>query len=716
MRVLQVVPELNLGGVEKGTLELAKFLALNGHLPVVISNGGELERELREFGIKHYKLPVHRKSPFSLLLLPKILAILRKEQIDILHARSRVPALLSYLAFRYYLRDQQIGRFLNFVPSFITTAHGYYRQHLFSRIMAKGKLVICPSRVIAKHMVEDFGVGIEKIRIVPRGVELNQYEFILPSQRDWKHPVIAIIARISPLKGHPEFIRAFREILKIKPFAKAWIIGGPSKGKQDYLYELQLLVKRFGLENTIEFLGPRYDIPSLLKKINILVQPSRVPEAFGRVIIEAQASGVLVVATNLGGYREIIEDKVTGMLFPPRDEKKLVQILTRLVKDPKSSDTLALAARRKVEKLYQLDKVNAQILDVYFEAGKKINILILKLGALGDAILCIPSLRAVRKKFPQANICLLTSSKVAKVFKACPYIDKLIIYPEGPYKYLSLLRCLKKIKKLDSELSLDLQNNKISRLLSYLAGVPQRYGFLNGKLSFLLNKGEKLPESLLSAVDQQLVLLSKLGIRNVDKRLELWLEEEELARAQSYLDAHWLSKKQILVGINLGASKKWLSKKWSLKKVIQLIDELGYHNIRCLLTGTRDEKWEAMKIVASCKNKPIDAVASTDIPLLIALIKKCAVYITSDSAPLHIAAAVSTPVIALFGPTDPRRHLPPGEEVHFIFSRKDCSPCYKPECRKDETCMDAISVLEVKDKILEILKEKVEGLNIKQSF
>ena len=182
MRVLQILPALNLGGVEKGTVELAKHLALNGDYPIVLSSGGKMERELQEFGIKHYKLPVDKKSLFTLLLVPKILKILKKEQIDILHARSRVPAIVGYLAFRRYIKDVSIIKFLSSVPSFVTTAHGYYSKHIFSTIMARGKVIICPSRVIAKHMVGDFGVSLDKIRIIPRGVNVSEYGFILPSR------------------------------------------------------------------------------------------------------------------------------------------------------------------------------------------------------------------------------------------------------------------------------------------------------------------------------------------------------------------------------------------------------------------------------------------------------------------------------------------------------------------------------------------------------
>jgi len=716
MRILQILPELNLGGVEKGTVELAKYLALQGHYPIVISNGGKLERDLQEFGVKHYKLPVQRKSLSSILLVPRILKILKKEQIDILHARSRVPAILGYLAFCRYVKDINIAKFLQFSPSFITTAHGYYSRHIFSRIMARGKFVICPSKVIAKYMTEDFKVPLDRIQIIPRGVNLSEYEFILPSEKDWKHPVIAIIARLSPIKGHPEFIKAFRALLRVKPFSRAWIIGSPSPGKEEYLRELEILVKRYGLENTVDFMGTRYDIPDLLKKINILVQPSRIPESFGRVLIEAQAAGVPVVATALGGYTEIIENNSTGFLVPPQDGKYLAQTLIKAVKNIPFCDDVALRARDRVRTLYSLDEVNKHIVEVYKKAGLKLSVLIIKFGALGDAVLSIPGIRAVRAKFPGARIFLLTSSAAVAVFKKCPYIDKLLIYPDFNLKYRGLISCVKSVGKIAPEISIDLQNNKLSRLVAYLAGVYQRFGFMNGKLAVLLNRKQKLPHTVLGPVEHQMVLLSKLGIRDVDKRLELWIEEEQRERVKNFLQGHWVSRKQPLVGINIGSSGRWNSKRWPLKKITALIEELGAYNIRCLITGTKEDEESAVRIMKQCRNKPINAVGKTDVALLIALIEKCDLFFTSDSAPLHIAAAVKTPVLAIFGPTAPKRHLPPGKDIHFIWKEMDCTPCYKTECTKASSCIDSVLVDEVRDKILKILGDKFEGFNFKQSF
>ena len=172
MNILQILPELNVGGVETGTLDLAKFLVELGDKAVVVSGGGELVRELESFGATHYQLPVHKKSLFTMArMVPKLVEIIQKEQIDIVHARSRVPAWIAYFACRQTAKV------------FITTCHGYYKQHPFSYVMGWSKRVIALSNVIARHMIDDFGVPHERLRLIPRSVDLEKFKFASPDKK-----------------------------------------------------------------------------------------------------------------------------------------------------------------------------------------------------------------------------------------------------------------------------------------------------------------------------------------------------------------------------------------------------------------------------------------------------------------------------------------------------------------------------------------------------
>ena len=176
MRILQILPELNVGGVETGTVDLAKYLLAQGHYPVVVSNGGLLVAELDKAGIKHFVLSAHKKSLWTVLKSVKALRkIILDEKIDIVHARSRVPAWIAYFACRR-------------TPAcWITTCHGYYASHLFSRVMGWPKLVIVPSEVIGRHMIEDFRVAPDNIRRIPRSVDINKFNVVREENQGGPH-------------------------------------------------------------------------------------------------------------------------------------------------------------------------------------------------------------------------------------------------------------------------------------------------------------------------------------------------------------------------------------------------------------------------------------------------------------------------------------------------------------------------------------------------
>ena len=214
MKVLQILPSLNVGGVERGVIDLVRAMKRRGEESVVISSGGELVAELQKSGIPHYTLPVHKKSLFSLFLISKITEIIRRERIDLVHARSRVPGWLAWFAAR------SAG-----VP-FVTTCHGYYSVHFLSRVMGWGKRVIAISNAIGRHMIDDFGVAPERIRLVHRGTDLSQFQFQTGSVRTEKKPFRIInVGRFSPIKGQVEFLKAIHVLRHRLPPIEVWLVG-----------------------------------------------------------------------------------------------------------------------------------------------------------------------------------------------------------------------------------------------------------------------------------------------------------------------------------------------------------------------------------------------------------------------------------------------------------------------------------------------------------
>ena len=416
MKILQILPELKVGGVERGTVDFAKYLIAHGHEAIVISNGGGMVAELNDAGVKHCKLPVHRKSIITMIQMVKaVRKIIQDEKVQIVHARSRIPAWIAYFACR------------KTEASLITTCHGYYGHHWMSQVMGWSKLVIVPSQSIGRLMIDQFKVQPENIRCIPRSVDVSKFkpkdEITGPSSQC----VIAIVGRLTPLKGHAYFLRAMAQVVRSIPYAKIWIIGDVPVHKEFYRQELEILAKRLGLESHVQFWGSRSDVQELLRGVDVLVLSSIVPEAFGRVILEAQAVGLPVVATRVGGVVDIIDDEKTGLLVAPKDVEAMAKAVIRLHRDTALVKRFVTQAREKLKNQFTLEHMASQTIKVYEELLRLTKILVIKISSVGDVVLATPSLRAIRQKFPKAKIYCLVGQDSRQILQHCPYLDGLIV-------------------------------------------------------------------------------------------------------------------------------------------------------------------------------------------------------------------------------------------------------------------------------------------------
>jgi glycosyltransferase involved in cell wall biosynthesis len=458
MNILQILPELNVGGVETGTLDLSKYLIQQGHKSVVVSAGGNLVAELEKTGTIHYALPVNKKNFFVMYRMAKKLAqIIEKEKIDIVHARSRVPAWVAFFACRQTS------------AVFVTTCHGYYSKHFFSRVMGWGKIVIAISEVIGQHMVQDFGVPSHHVRIIARSVDTSRFNVPRPPKDPRDPLIVTMVGRITPLKGHPYFLRAMAQVIRTVPNVKVQVIGDATEKRSGYKEELMLLTKRLGIADQVEFMGNRRDIPQLLAKSDCLVLSTITQEAFGRVILEAQAAGAPVVATKVGGVSEIIDHEKTGLLVAPKDVNDMAQAIIRVLQDPALAANFVVEARKKIENRYTLKHMAEATLKVYHEATTAINILVIKLTAIGDVVLITGTLKALRLKFPDAQIHVLTSTDASPIIQRCPYINSVITFDVSKKDLGSIWKVGEMLRKYAFDKVIDLQNNRTSHLLSALA-------------------------------------------------------------------------------------------------------------------------------------------------------------------------------------------------------------------------------------------------------
>ncbi|MBF0254556.1 MAG: lipopolysaccharide heptosyltransferase II [Candidatus Omnitrophica bacterium] len=715
MNILQIVPELSSGGVERGTVDFARVLCRDGHKSVVISSGGSLVPALVEAGVIHYTLKVHKKSLFSILFEAQTVArIIRSEAIDIVHARSRVPAWIAWIACRKAR-----------VP-LVTTCHGVYGTHAFSRVMGWGKLVIAISHAVSRHMKERFGVPHQRIRLIHRGVNLAEFTAhdeaaaaapddgansgdVIRAATRKREVVVGIVGRITPIKGHKVMIKAMARTLRTFRNAKLWIIGQASR--QRYLEELQLLCQKLRIESSVEFMGTQPKIPELLRKMDLLVAPAVGEEAFGRVLIEAGACGVPVIASRIGGIVDVIEHGKDGMLVTAGDPAALAEAMIGILSDPESASRLAANMKRKVKTEFVDSLMFEKTLEVYREAVEVKKILVIKLSALGDVILSTPSLRAIRKAYPKAHLSVVVERASRIILKECPYIDELFVIERagGWGTWKNAMRMGKFLAEEGVDIVVDFQNNRLSHYLAMASGAHTRIGFATRKFDFFLNERLKGADRDEGPVTQQFRLLERLGIKPTDERLEFWTAPEDRSSVERFLKENWIGHEQILVGIHPGSSPHWKTKQWPLELYADLCDRLSHKNIRVVLTGTKADLELTERIRRLCRSKPVVAAGKTTFGELAALIQRCEAVVGSDSAPMHVAAAVGTPFVALFGPTDPRRHVAASGTPHeILWNQISCSPCYLRKCPLSLQCLKEIKPETVCDRVFGLLGSRAK--------
>lgn len=334
--VVQMLPELAGGGVERGTLELGNFLSQSGHDSIVISAGGRLVEQLLRGGSTHISWKIGEKSPRCLNYILPLRRLLLAEKVDVLHLRSRLPAWIGYLAWKSLPAARR--------PLLITTFHGLYSVNSYSAIMTKGEKVIAISRAVAEHIKEHYGIADEKIALIYRGFDENAFSPSAVADNRVRHlretwalsaaavPVIMLPGRMSKWKGHELFLDSLARIKNLNWTAVC--VGDPEENP-GYARELVSLAEKHGISDRVNFVGHCHDMPAALLLADIVVSASSLEaEAFGRIAVEAQAMARPVVATAHGGSLEIIADRESGWLVKPGDAESMAAALREALADP----------------------------------------------------------------------------------------------------------------------------------------------------------------------------------------------------------------------------------------------------------------------------------------------------------------------------------------------------------------------------------------------
>jgi glycosyltransferase involved in cell wall biosynthesis len=361
LTVVQLLPALESGGVERGTLEVAAALIMAGHRSIVVSAGGRLVEALTAAGSEHVALPAGRKSLLTLLQVRKLRRLLREQGVDILHARSRMPAWIAWLAWRGLPATDR--------PRFITTVHGLYSVNRYSAIMARGERVIAVSDTARDYILDNYP-DVDPCRIVTiyRGVDRNEFPYGYKPDAAWlaawyaDYPylqgrrVLTLPGRLTRLKGHEDFIELVAALVNRGLDVHGLIVGHLDPARQAYINELERRIADRGLGDRITLTGLRQDIRDIYAVSDIVLSLSNKPESFGRTVLEPLCMGVPAVGYDHGGVGEVLDTLYPQGKVRRGDTGLLLERTVQLIETPQPVPE---------SRAYTLAAMLAQTLDLY---------------------------------------------------------------------------------------------------------------------------------------------------------------------------------------------------------------------------------------------------------------------------------------------------------------------------------------------------------------
>jgi glycosyltransferase involved in cell wall biosynthesis len=338
LTVVQLLPALESGGVERSTLEIAEALVRAGHRALVVSAGGRLLPRLLELGGEHVALDIGRKSPWTLRHVPALRRLFRAEAVDVVHARSRLPAWLGWRALRGMAA----------APRFVTTAHGLNSPSRYSAIMARGERVVCVSQTVREYLLRHYPeTPPERLRVIPRGIDPADFPraphpdraararaAALHPELGGGGPLLLLPGRGTRLKGHADALALLAALRADGSDARLWLAGAREAGRERYIGELEARAGALGVSGALAITPATAAIADAYAAADLVLQLSRKPESFGRTVLEALGVGRPVLGWNHGGVGELLGEWQPDGAVAPFDEGALHRTARALLDRP----------------------------------------------------------------------------------------------------------------------------------------------------------------------------------------------------------------------------------------------------------------------------------------------------------------------------------------------------------------------------------------------
>jgi glycosyltransferase involved in cell wall biosynthesis len=381
--LMQILPALENGGVERGTIDIARALKKADFEPIVVSKGGILTYQLREAGITHITLPVDTKNPLTIFLnIKKIIHLIAQYKVDLIHVRSRAPMWSAYFACK------------KTKTKLVSTVHGTYSLNLMSwkvfplkkiynSMMLKADRVIAVSNFIKEYLVKNYGERnqsldskiVDKIKVIQRGVDLKYFDLEKVSQtriinliNQWNipedHKIILLPSRFTAWKGHEFLIKSLAKVRN----DFCCIMLGSDHGHKKFRKKIEQMVSQFGLEGKVKIVGLCKEMPTAYAVSHIVISSSVKPEAFGRVAIESQAMERITIATKIGGSLETVVENKTGFLVEVDDQERLAELIDHALElSQEEAKAIGKSARDHIVKNFSNEKMCDDTIAIYRE-------------------------------------------------------------------------------------------------------------------------------------------------------------------------------------------------------------------------------------------------------------------------------------------------------------------------------------------------------------
>lgn len=336
LTVIQLLPALNAGGVERTTLEIGRALVAAGHRSIVISAGGRMLGQLLDQGSEHIHVDIGRKSLATLLQARTLRRLFADIRPDVVHARSRLPAWVTRLALRTMSRPR---------PHLVTTVHGLNSPGIYSAVMTRGERVICVSNTVRDYVLRNYPrTDPARLTVIPRGVDAAEFPFGFQADEDWQRGffmdfpqlaggvLLTLPGRGTRLKGHADAIALLAQLVARGIDARLLLLGAREPGRETYIAELEALASQHDVLQRIAISAPRNDVREIYATSALILQLSNKPEAFGRTVLEALALCRPVLGYAHGGVGELLAELYPEGRVPLGDSVRLAERAAELLR------------------------------------------------------------------------------------------------------------------------------------------------------------------------------------------------------------------------------------------------------------------------------------------------------------------------------------------------------------------------------------------------